>query len=273
MQTFRAPSNDQSIFAARAPQGNALMSAGAATRTGSRAKEANGSCIVPVIVPIQIQSSNPTHALAKSMYPVWQKRDGLAYGSAAASSYSPLLTGDPVEDPGRDRGGISSADVAKGVAKAKKDYVFYGMCVGISPHGPNRLGGRNQSPDYKRYDICVRGVYDAPHNWLWTWADSSRNELVPYAFNCGVLLMDLEQNIIFVQGLHKAIEDNDVILGRFYNHVTDWSLFKRGVTRTLVSHRNICRRPPMTSAAAHGRALTPRERRANKRTFKVFLRT
>lgn len=270
MQSFRAPSNDQSIFSARAPQGNALMSAGAATRTGSRARDANGACRVPVIVPVRsIAREEPS--VGKSMYPIWQRKDGLSYTSPGTLD-PVLLASDPVAMD-RDANRSAHASGAQ-LTTAETNYVFYGMCVGISPHGQNRLSGGGRGADFKRFDVCVRGVYDAPHNWLWKWTTKSDNDskLEPYAFNCGTLLMDMKRDIIFVQGLHEAIGNDEVILGRFYNHVSDWTQITNKVTRTQSIHRVICRNSAMESATS-ARALTSRERRANKRTFKVFLRT
>lgn len=272
MQSFRAPSNDQSIFSARAPQGNALMSAGAATRTGSRARDANGACRVPVIVPVRsIAPGEPS--VGKSMYPIWQRKDGLSYTSSGLFQGA-LLASDPVA---MDRDGAGATDAhasAPDIGTAKTNYVFYGMCVGISPHGQNRLSGGSRDADFKRFDVCVRGVYDAPHNWLWKWTSKSDNEstLEPYAFNCGTLLMDVKRDIIFVQGLHETIGSDEVILGRFYNHVSDWTQIMNNVKRTQRVHRVICRNSAMESKTS-ARALTSRERRANERTFKVFLRT
>jgi len=145
----------------------------------------------------------------------------------------------------------------------------------------------------KAYTANKTGTYinfDAP-------LVSTETGFVPYTSNTGIVLYNMRPNgqpgrgypfcvsrfiamMLMKQDMveHQNSKDRQfIMLGQFFGHVTDWEYvakhtdnngqFKSGAI-TEGTHRDICR-GRLVAASAN----TPKTRRSDRRTFKVFLRT
>ena len=182
------------------------------------------------------------------------------------------------------------------------DSYFYGIVQSTSKMTQNkRDDGQSTSHAAKRYDICVRGLYTATHRWLWTperytvqddgtftgkdniGTLDDGDKLKKYRHNCGVILYDCVQNIIFCVQKSVAVDlmeysnvqqsEMFITLGQFFNRIPDWrDLIKREDERDhrkSAVHKMKIMGLPHNSTAAIG----SRKSKEEKRNFRVFLRT
>ena len=255
------PQGDRSIFSVRMPRGDAPLSTGVVPGTGDRVKNANGSVIVPVIVP-QTTGAGAVYP----NHPVWMRKDGEAYASASdGGGPQNLLVG---------TGGKPSYD-GKQPHKKYDTHYFYGIAVG----GAKAVMSTQSRDKMYRHDVCVRGVYRAPQHWLWTPDGTLTKEesvLKPYMYNSGIVVWHRKFRIPYCidhftwRNLQKDEREKYECLGQFYSHVTDFRANNSDATRSVKLHRDTVRNALVVQG---GKSVSYRMRRVDARTFQVFLRT
>lgn len=178
---------------------------------------------------------------------------------------------------------------------------FYGIVQSLSKMTQNDATSSDPNGHAKRYDICVRGLYTATHRWLWT-PDIYRvrddgtftgktnirslnvgDKLKKYQHNCGVILYDCVQKIMFCVQKSVAVDlmqhsnnqgtEMFITLGQFFNRIPDWrDIISTEIEResmTTPEYKNRITGLPHNSTAAVG----SRKSKEEKRNFRVFLRT
>lgn len=192
-------------------------------------------------------------------------------------------------------------------SRMQNSHEFYGIVQARQPHGMNR--------SVTRYDVVVRGTYQAPQCWLQTpellydgnafkelhSGDNSASvarlrgntilKLNPYIHTNGVIMYKrgtgvkddanergypfcctrFQAQVIMESEVKRAEEDQEfLVLGQFFSHVTDWHAMQRGIPEIDVgTHSDMCRKR-LQPSSAH---MSLKRRRNERRTFTAFLRT
>ena len=176
----------------------------------------------------------------------------------------------------------------------KENRQFYGIVDGVNAY-------RGSSEQTQRVDVILRGVYDAPQDWLWT-PENFRIEsvpddmgaavtaheavgrdgggtLYPYVANCGMVMFDAAKKYPFCVSRYvcmmimlsemKRADRQYYVLGQFFGHVTDWNSILSGTVTTKNTDAHV------RDTSGEGIVLTNlsgRKLRNRRRRFKVFLR-
>ena len=224
--------------------GNALMTANAPIRKGSRAKSTNGTVLVPIV-----------------------SRD--YRDDSAAQTYFPLFT----SKDGQPATGHNST--SNKYEKGATD-VFYGICVSIDPL--KKSSYTRTKNEFMRYNVCTRGVYRAPHNWLYEEDVDEDDEVMlkPYSGMSGLLYYSKEREYIHCKPLSfcfdadfaKEKDERDICIGQFFDRAAAFSGPDMGPERNVQTHVKKCK-GIHEYASQQGSA---KQRRQDSRTFRAFLR-
>lgn len=232
------------------PMGDAPLVSNAPIRKGTRVKDANGTVILPLVVRANTETAE-NHF--KMSYPLFIREDGMSYDPSIGEEQALTST------------------------EAQKDYVFYGIVVGFGKKRKRRTTSNWSTRLSNRIDVCLRGVYEAPQAWLMTPTDTDFNTFKHFVPNGGFVVYDkdlqipycvTEQEVVTIatNPEDKAME-RWVILGQFFQKVTDWKAVEKGATLTLQAYTNSVQGMDVLRV---GR--TQRQKRMDRRRFRVFLR-